>query len=58
MLSRRFIIEKIKDQLENTYQIEHSRYRSINGLMLNIIGALVAYSLKERKQAKIEYYRC
>ena len=35
MLSRRFIIEKINDQLKNISQIEHSRHRSINGLMLN-----------------------
>ncbi|NRA71106.1 MAG: IS982 family transposase [Gammaproteobacteria bacterium] len=49
MLSRRFIIETINDQLKNISQIEHSRHRNINGLMLNIMGGLVAYSLKENK---------
>ena len=49
MLSRRFIIETINDQLKNISQIEHSRHRSINGFMLNLIGGLVAYCLKERK---------
>lgn len=49
MLSRRFIIETINDQLKNVTQIEHSRHRSINGFMLNLIGGLVAYSLKKNK---------
>ncbi|WP_435273829.1 IS982 family transposase [Psychrobium sp. nBUS_13] len=49
MLSRRFIIETINDQLKNISQIEHSRHRSMNGLMLNLIAGLVAYSLKENK---------
>jgi hypothetical protein len=34
MLSRGFIIEKINDQLKNIFQIEHSRHRRVNGLML------------------------
>lgn len=49
MLSRRFIIETINDQLKNVTQIEHSRHRSINGFMINLIGGLVAYSLKDNK---------
>ncbi|WP_299011953.1 IS982 family transposase, partial [uncultured Shewanella sp.] len=42
MLSRRFIIETINDQLKNISQIEHTRHRSVHGFMLNIIGGLVA----------------
>ena len=49
MLSRRFIIETINDQLKNISQIEHSRHRSMNGFMLNLMGGLVAYCLKEKK---------
>tara|TARA_B110000902_G_C14222889_1_gene555870 strand:+ start:343 stop:891 length:549 start_codon:yes stop_codon:yes gene_type:complete len=49
MLSRRFIIETINDQLKNISQIEHSRHRSPNGFMLNPIGDLVAYCLKDKK---------
>ena len=49
MLSRRFIIETINDQLKNITQIEHSRHRSMNGFMLNLIGGLIAYCLKESK---------
>lgn len=49
MLSRRFIIETINDQLKNISQIEHSSHRSTNGFMLNLLGGLVAYCLKDSK---------
>ena len=49
MLSRRFIIETINDQLKNISQIQHSRHRSPNGFMLNLLAGLVAYCLKENK---------
>jgi len=49
MLSRRFIIETINDQLKNITQIEHSRHRSVHGFMLNIIAGLIAYSLKDNE---------
>ena len=49
MLSRRFIIETINDQLKNISQIEHSRHRSMHGFMLNLLGGLVAYCLKDNK---------
>ena len=49
MLSKRFIIETINDQLKNISFIEHSRHRSMNGFMLNLIAGLVAYCLKENK---------
>ncbi|NLQ24941.1 IS982 family transposase [Shewanella sp. S-1] len=49
MLSRRFIIETINDQLKNISQIEHSRHRSVHGFMLNMIAGLIAYQLKDNK---------
>jgi hypothetical protein len=49
MLSKRYIIETINDQLKNIYYIEHSRHRSINGFMLNLLAGLIAYCLKENK---------
>lgn len=49
MLSRRFIIETINDQLKNISQIDHSRHRSSHRFMLNLIGGRVAYCLKENK---------
>ena len=47
MLSKRFIIETINDQLKNISFIEHSRHRSVNGFMLNLLAGLVAYCLKK-----------
>ena len=41
MLLRRFIIEKINDQLKNILFIEHSRHRSMNSFMLNLISGLL-----------------
>ena len=49
MLSKRYIIETINDQLKNISQIEHSRHRSSNGFILNLISGLVAYCLKKKK---------
>ena len=49
MLSKRFIIETINDQLKNISFIEHSRHRSMNGFTLNLMAGLVAYCLKENK---------
>ncbi|MCP4323879.1 MAG: IS982 family transposase, partial [Alteromonadales bacterium] len=49
MLSKRYIIETINDQLKNISQIEHSRHRSMHGFMLNLMGGLVAYCLKSSK---------
>jgi len=49
MLSRRFIIESINDQLKNISQIEHSRHRGPNGFILNLLAGLVAYCLKDNK---------
>ncbi|EKT62560.1 IS982 family transposase [Providencia burhodogranariea] len=49
MLSKRFIIKTINDQLKNITQIEHSRHRSLHGFMLNLLGDLVAYCLKPNK---------
>ena len=49
MLSKRFIIETINDQLKNISFIEHSRHRSLNGFTLNLLAGLVAYCLKKDK---------
>lgn len=49
MLSKRFIIETINDQLKNISQIEHTRHRSLHGFMLNMVCGLVAYCFKEDK---------
>lgn len=51
MLRKRSIIETIIDQLKNISQIEHSRHRSIPNFLVNLIGGIAAYGLKEKKPA-------
>lgn len=49
ILKKRFIIETVNDQLKNISYIEQSRHRSAHGFMLNLLGGLIAYCLKEEK---------
>ena len=51
LLRKRFIIETVNDQLKNISQIEHSRHRSINNFMVNLIAGLVAYCHQSKKPA-------
>ncbi len=49
LLSKRGVIETVNDQLKNIHQIEHSRHRSVNNFMVNLMAAIVAYCLKPNK---------
>lgn len=49
MLRKRALIETINDQLKNICQIEHTRHRSATNFLVNVIGALIAYTFKEKK---------
>lgn len=49
LLSRRGLIETVNDQLKNLHQIDHSRHRSVNNFMVNIMSAVVAYCLNPSK---------
>jgi hypothetical protein len=51
MLRKRSLIETVNDQLQNISQLVHSRHRSINNFMVNIIAGVIAYSLQEKKPA-------
>ena len=49
LLRKRAIIETVNDELKNICQIEHTRHRSLNGFLFNILGALAAYSFFPKK---------
>ena len=49
LLRKRAIIETVNDELKNICQIEHTRHRSINGFVLNVLAALAAYSFFPKK---------
>ena len=49
MLRKRALIESVNNQLKNICQIEHTRHRSFDNFVLNIISALAAYSFFDKK---------
>ena len=48
-LMKRAIIETINDELKNIAQVEHSRHRSFDNFIVNILGALAAYCFFPKK---------
>jgi len=49
LLRKRCIIETINDQLKNTFDLEHSRHRSLTNFMIAVVAGLVAYSYQPKK---------
>ena len=49
LLRKRAIIETVDDELKNICQIEHTRHRSPEGFIVNIISGLIAYSYVPKK---------
>lgn len=48
-LRKRVIIESVNDVVKNTCQIEHSRHRSFDNFLGNLISGLTAYSFLDKK---------
>lgn len=48
-LRKRAIIESVNDVLKNSCQIEHSRHRSFDNFLANLIAGLTAYSFLDKK---------
>ncbi len=48
-LRKRSVIETVNDELKNMCQIEHSRHRSINNFISNLISGILAYSFFPKK---------
>jgi len=49
LLRKRAVIESVNDFLKNICQVEHSRHRSINNFLVNVLAALSAYSFLPHK---------
>lgn len=49
LLKKRSIIETIFGILKETFSMEHSRHRSVDGFFMHIFSSLFAYSFKEKK---------
>lgn len=50
-LSKRGLVETVIDILKNEIQIEHTRHRSINNFMANLISGILAYKFRSKKPA-------
>jgi hypothetical protein len=57
MLRKRYVIECINDMLKNTAQLVHSRHRSINNFLMNMVSAPGAYCFFENKPKAIQGYQ-
>lgn len=49
ILKHRSLIETVNDELKNLCQIEHTRHRSINNFLVNLMAGLIAYCLSPSK---------
>ena len=49
LLRKRAIIETVLDQLKNISQIEHTRHRSVNNFVVNVLCGLIAYCHQPKK---------
>jgi len=49
LLRKRAVIETVVDELKNICQIEHTRHRSQEGFIVNLISGLIAYSYLPKK---------
>jgi len=49
LLRKRAIIETVLDQLKNISQIEHTRHRSVNNFVVNLVCGLIAYCHQPKK---------
>ena len=49
LLRKRSVIETVNDELKNICQVEHSRHRSFNNFITNIVAGLLAYSFFPKK---------
>ena len=46
---KRAIIETVNDELKNIAQVEHSRHRTFDNFMVNLLGAMAAYCFFPKK---------
>ena len=55
-LRKRYVIECINDTLKNTEKLVHSRHRSLNNFIMNLVAAMGAYCFYENKPIALGGY--
>ncbi len=51
MLRKRSVIETINGELKNVAMLVHSRHRSFDNFLMNIISVIAAYCFFDKKQS-------
>jgi len=49
LLRKRAVIESVNDELKTICKLQHTRHRSINGFLFNVMATLAAYSFFPKK---------
>jgi len=49
MLQKRSLTETVNDQFKNICQVDHTRHRSVNGFIVNLLAGLIAYPHQPKK---------
>ena len=49
ILKKRALIETVNDELKNICQVEHTRHRSFENFITNLLSGLIAYSFFPKK---------
>ena len=49
LLRKRALVESVNDELKNICQIEHTRHRSVDNFLANLISGLIAYHFLDKK---------
>ena len=56
MLRKRSVIETINDELKKVAQLVHSRHRSLNNFLMNVLAVIAAYTFFDKKPSiNIDY---
>lgn len=53
LLRKRAIIETVNDELKNIAQVEHSRHRSFDNFIVNILGLLLRTACFPKKRVSM-----
>jgi len=48
-LRKRALIETVNDELKNICQVEHTRHRSFDNFITNLLSVLITYSFFDKK---------
>ena len=55
LLRKRAVIESVNDFLKNMYRTEHTRHRSVDNFLVNLIAGMIAYTFLPKKPSLIRH---